>query len=146
MNATQLLERARAVSLNIEAEGNALRLRAPEPPPEDLLEDIATYKRTLLVYLRAEADRQTAVDNAWNKLQRVHLRFGCPDGWLTEQVRRAESSVDFWWLKARENPAYNNIAIEAIETWVGVAVAFIVATASVEQVATVKAQKAQETE
>ena len=125
MNAHQLLERARAAGLNIEVEGSSLRLRAPEPPPEDLLEDIAAYKPTLLAHLRAEAQRQAAVDDAWDRISYAYERYGRPQGWLTERVRDAEAQVEKWWLKALEDPEYNTRCIEAIEIWKGVALAFI---------------------
>ena len=134
MNAVELLERARTANLTVEAEGEGLLLRAPVPPPDDLLEDIATYKPTLLAYLRAERERAAAVDDAWDRIAYTYQRYGSPQGWLTDQVRQAEANVDHWWLKARKNPAHNARCIEAIETWRGVALAFI-ATANANEAA-----------
>lgn len=125
MNAPELLERARTANVTVEVEGNVLRLRAPGPPPPELLDELRANKRDVLAFLRAERQREAAVDDAWNRLSFAYGRYGSPNGWLTTRVRDAEAEVERWWIKAREDPACRGRFFEALDVWMGVALAFI---------------------
>ena len=52
MTTAQLLDLARAASVRIEPRGDKLRLRAPEKPPDDLLDLLREHKPAILEHLR----------------------------------------------------------------------------------------------
>lgn len=102
MTAVHLIERARRAGLELIPRGaNRLRVRGPDPLPDDLLEDLRVHKLEVLEALEAERAREAAVDDAWRRLQALYLRAGEPRGWLTSPVRHADEELGRLWLAAR---------------------------------------------
>ena len=52
MSAAELLTRARAAGVELILNGDRLRVRAPQRPPDDLLEALRAHKAELLALLR----------------------------------------------------------------------------------------------
>lgn len=125
MTPHELLQRAHDAGITVDLDGESLYLRAPKPPPADLLEDLRAYKPSLVAALRAEKAREEAVDAAWDRVTYVYERYGRPRDWVTDRVRDAEARVEELWLRAREDPQYDRRFHEALETWVILAQSYI---------------------
>lgn len=117
MTVTDLLERARRHGLEMEPAGDRLKLRAPERPPDDLLDDLRQHKPQLLEALQAERAREAAVDETWARLQTVYLWAGQPSGWLTDEVREAEASAEALWIASRREPQLDTEFRDALAHW-----------------------------
>lgn len=116
MNATELLERARAADVQIAVRGGELCVKTAAPPPDGLLDALRAHKPLLLAAL-AERRREAAVTDAWDRLCLRYERCGRPQGWLTTKVREEEAKVERSWLEARDNPAADARFHANLQAW-----------------------------
>lgn len=117
MTVAELLDRARRHGVEMEPAGDRLKLRAPERPPDDLLDDLRRHKPALLEALEAERAREAVVDEAWRRLQALYLRAGQPSGWLTDDVRDAEEEAEALWRSARCASRFDADFRHALARW-----------------------------
>lgn len=62
MSAAEILREARSAGINLRVEGDDLALHAQAPPPDDLLQRLARYKREIVALLRPGRDGWSAED------------------------------------------------------------------------------------